>query len=90
VAIIKGTPNGETLTRTLAANIIAGLGAKDRQFGDDASGLLDGGDGHDNVDGGFGNDTSIGGGGKDKLNEGEAAGRRASSAVPLLNIFRPF
>jgi Ca2+-binding RTX toxin-like protein len=90
MAIIKGTPNGETLTRTLAANIIAGLGGKDRQFGVDGSGLLDGGDGHDNIDGGFGNDTLIGGGGNDDRNEGEVAGRRAVRTVTLFNIFRPF
>jgi len=90
MAIVKGTANGETLTRSLAANIIAGLGSDDQQFGESGSALPVGEDGHDNFDGRFGNDTPIGGAVSSDYNEGEVAGRRATGAVPLFNIFRPF
>ena len=33
MAIIKGTASGQSLTGTLAANIIAGLGGNDQLFG---------------------------------------------------------
>jgi hypothetical protein len=79
MAIINGTATGETLTRTLAANIITDLGGNDQQFGDGECALRDGG--HDNIDGGAGNNND---------NEGEVAGRQAIGAVPLFNVFRPF
>ena len=90
MAIFNGTANSETLTRTLAANIVAGLDGNDRQFGDDGPSLIDGGDGHDKIDGGFGNIVLICGAGNNEDNEGEVAGPRANCQVPLFNVFRPF
>ena len=90
MAIIKGPASATTLTRTLAANIIAGLGDNHRQFGDAGPALPDGGDDHDNIDGGLGHDTPTGRAVDNGHNEGEVAGRPAISAVPLFNIFRPF
>ena len=81
MAIFNGTANSETLTRTLAANIIAGLDGNDRQFGDDGPSLLAGGDGHDSIDGNNEDNED---------NEGEVAGPRANCQVPLFNVFRPF
>ena len=90
MAIIKRTANGETLTRTLAANIIAGLADKDQLVGVDGSVVLNGADGRDSVDGGLGHDTRIGGAGTDCRNDGEVEGRPDNNVVPLFNIFRPF
>ena len=39
MAIIKGTASGQSLTGTLAANIIAGLGGNDQLFGNGGSDL---------------------------------------------------
>jgi len=80
MAIFNGTAHSETLTRTLAANIIAGLDGNDRQFGDDGPSLL-AGDGHDSIDGNNEDNED---------NEGEVAGPRANCQVPLFNVFRPF
>jgi len=90
MAIINDAPTGGTLTRTLAASIIAGLGGNDQQFGGDGSRSLDGGHRHDRIDGIVGNGTSTRAAGNNDLNAGEAAARRPPGAVPAFNVFRPF
>ena len=90
MVITKGAANGDTLTRTLATNIIAGLGGDDQPLCDMGPDLRDAGDGHDDIDGGLGADTASGGAGNGSVNDGEVEGRRGPRAVPLFNIFRPF
>ena len=90
MVITKGAANGDTLTRTLATSIIAGLGGDDQPLCDMGPDLRDAGDGHDDIDGGLGAGTASGGAGNGSFNDGEVEGRRGPRAVPLFNIFRPF
>jgi hypothetical protein len=71
---INRAANGETLSRTLATTIIAALGGNDQLFGDEATGLPDGG-----------RDDAAG-----PSDDEEAAARRDTNVVPLFNLFRPF
>ena len=90
MVITKGAASGDTLTRTLATSIIAGLGGDDQPLCDMGPDLRDAGDGHDDIDGGLGANTASGGAGNSSVNDGEVEGRRGPRAVPLFNIFRPF
>jgi len=90
MVITKGAASGDTLTRTLATSIIAGLGGDDQPLCDMGPDLRDAGDGHDDIDGGLGAGTASGGAGNGSVNDGEVEGRCGPRAVPLFNIFRPF
>lgn len=67
MAIINGTPNGETLIGTNAADTINGLAGHDDLRGNDGNDVLDGGEGNDALNGGRGRDRLIGGLGNDSL-----------------------
>ena len=88
MARVKDTAEGATLTRTVAANIIAGLGAEDQPFGTHSV-LLDRGDARGGVDGRFRDDDPTGAAGSGPLKDGKGAGRDGR-AMPLFNVFRPF
>ena len=84
MATVKDTAEGGRLTRTVAANIIAGLGTEVHSF-EASCDVPD----HGSVDRGRGSGERTGGAGSGSMNDGKGAGRDGR-AMPLFNVFRPF
>lgn len=71
MAIINGTPGGDTLVGTPDADTITGFAGNDIIRGRAGDDSIDGGDDHDHIVGGDGNDAISGGNGDDYIRGGE-------------------
>ena len=70
MAIVNGTPTGDSLSGTAGDDSISAFGGDDTIFGLAGQDTIFAGDGNDKVDAGDGDDTVIGDGGKDTINGG--------------------